>query len=136
MSSTVERADYRSWKDRRCRGHWSGLNIAAMVIGFVFFWPIGLVILYWTMTGRNVKELPGAIREKISGYSGGINGGKNDTGNIVFNEYQQTQYDRIREIKAEIKERSRRFEAFRTDAQRKADQEEFNRFMASSPATE
>ena len=45
----------------------------------------------------------------------------------------QTQYDRIREIKAEIKERSRRCDDFRADAKR-ADQEAFNQFMASSPA--
>ncbi len=133
MSSTVERTDYRSWKDRRCGGHWSGLNIAAMVVGFVLFWPVGLVILYWTMTGRNVKDLPDAVREKISGYSSKR---QQSSSNLVFDDFQQTQYDRIREIKAEIKERSRRFEEFRTDAKRKADQEEFNRFMASSPVAE
>ena len=135
MSSTVERADFRSWKDRRCGGHWSGLNIAAMVVGFVFFWPVGLVILYWTMTGRNVKDLPGAIRDRVTGHSSRF-GGSDTSGNVVFNEYQQTQNDRIREIKAEIKERSRRFDEFRADAKRRADQEEFNQFMASSPAAE
>ena len=53
--------------------------------------------------------------------------------NVVFNEYQQTQYDRIREIKEEIKSRANRFSEFRMDAKRRADQEEFNRFMASGP---
>jgi len=104
-----------------------------MVIGFVFFWPVGLVILYWIIRGRDVRDLPAAAREKWSQMFGRSKGGP--SGNIVFEEYQQTQYDRIREIKEEIRERGRRFADFREDAKRRADQEEFNQFMASSPAT-
>ncbi|MEM7260090.1 MAG: DUF2852 domain-containing protein [Pseudomonadota bacterium] len=131
MVSTVEKTDTRSWRDRRCGGHWTGMNIAAMVVGFVFFWPLGLVILYWTLKGRNVKELPGAIKDRVGQLMGGVS--RDGGSNVVFNEYQQTQYDRIREIKAEIKERSDRFNEFRADARRRADQEEFDRFMASTP---
>jgi len=112
------------------RGNWSGFNIAAMVVGFVFFWPIGLVILYWIIKGNDVRTLPAAVREKWTIFSGGSR-----SGNVIFEEYQQTQYDRIREIKEEIRERGHRFANFREDAQRRADQEEFNRFMASSPAS-
>jgi hypothetical protein len=36
------------------KGNWSGMNIAAMVIGFVLFWPIGLVLLYWNISGRDI----------------------------------------------------------------------------------
>ncbi len=118
-------------------GNWSGLNIAAMVIGFVIFWPIGLAVLFWNLTGRSVKDLPDTIRHqwsKVSGYwnnhdsyhSGG-------TDNSVFNDFQQTQFDRVREIKDEIKERSHRFGEFRSDAKRRADEEEFNRFMSDTP---
>jgi hypothetical protein len=57
----------------------------------------------------------------------------NDSENIVFNEYQQTQYDRIREIKEEIKKRAIAFHSFRFDAKRRKDQEEFDEFMASKP---
>lgn len=111
---------------------WTGVNIAAMVVGFVFFWPVGLVVLFWIMSGRQVQELPGAIKEQWARMFG-----KGDVveavDNVVFNEYQQTQYDRIREIKEEIKSRANRFSEFRMDAKRRADQEEFNRFMASGP---
>lgn len=54
-------------------------------------------------------------------------------GNGVFNEYQQTQYDRIREIREEIKTRSNRFGEFGMNARRRADQEEFNSFMSDGP---
>ena len=56
-----------------------------------------------------------------------------DSDNSLFNEFQQTQYDRIREIKEEIADRSRRFQDYRADAKRRADEEEFNSFMSNSP---
>lgn len=121
------------------RGNWSGLNIAAMVLGFIVFWPVGLFMLYWIMKGRSVQDLPRGIRRKWSKVSGSWHGtesySQGDRGdNTVFNEFQQTQYDRIREIKDEIKERSRRFGEFRANARRRADEEEFNRFMSDAPA--
>jgi len=134
--------------DNRTRGHccgswgksgnWSGFNIAAMVLGFVFFWPLGLFILYWIITGRNVKDLPQGIRDTWSRMTGswsgsGMHNHNGRTDNSVFNDFQQTQIDRIREIKEEIKERSRRFGEFRADAKRRADEEEFNRFMSDTP---
>ena len=41
--------------------------------------------------------------------------------NVVFNEFQQTQYDRIKEIREEIRQRSRRFAEFRVKANRARD---------------
>lgn len=109
-----------------------------MVIGFVLFWPIGLFILYWIITGRTVRELPRGIRRQWSRVSGKWHGSESFSqhggkDNVVFDEFQQTQYDRIREIKDEIKERSRRFGEFRANAKRRADEEEFNRFMSDAP---
>ncbi len=135
-ANTVGHQGFKKWS--KCGGplgksaRWSGINIAAMVIGFVFFWPVGLVVLFWIMSGRQVQELPGAIREQWMSLFG-----KGDAvdavDNVVFNEYQQTQYDRIREIKEEIKSQASRFSDFRTEAKRRADQEEFNQFMARGP---
>ena len=119
-------------------GNWSGLNIAAMVFGFILFWPIGLFILFWIITGRSVQELYrwtrrqwGKLTENWNDGDGFAPTGRTD--NVVFNEYQQTQHDRIREIKDEIKERASRFASYRADAKRRADEEEFNRFMSDSP---
>ena len=114
--------------------NWSGTNIAAMVIGFVLFWPLGLFMLYWIFKGRDVRDLRRHLGEKWNRFKGneGTEGGGTD--NQIFNEYQQTQYDRIREIKDEIKERARRFAEFRSDAKRRADEEEFRRFMDDKPS--
>ena len=137
QANTVGQQGYKSWS--RCgngmgkNARWSGVNIAAMVVGFVFFWPVGLVVLFWIISGRQVQELPGAIREQW----GRMFGNSSETGeavdNVIFNEYQQTQYDRIREIKEEVKTRSSRFGEFRMNAKRRADQEEFNSFMSGGP---
>jgi hypothetical protein len=114
------------------KGNWSGINIAAMVIGFVLFWPVGLVILYWNIKGRNLQDLPSAIQEKWNAMFSGVKNHKDSEGeNVMFDEYQQTQYDRVSELKEEIKNRARSFKIFRSDAQRKADDVEFKDFMSS-----
>ncbi|MBX2881394.1 MAG: DUF2852 domain-containing protein [Granulosicoccus sp.] len=118
----------------RRKGNWSTMNIAAMVLGFVLFWPVGLIVLFWIMAGRNAVELPEAIRNQWSQMRGFWREENDADENVIFREYQQTQYDRIQEIKDEIKSRSRRFSEFRASAKRRADQEEFNRFMADSPS--
>ena len=128
---------------KSCRGFTGGgkfspLSIAAMVMGFILFWPIGMFILFWTLAGRTLSELANLMQsmwgkmstvwEDRDGFSF-----ESDSENVVFRDYQRTQYDRIREIKDEIKERSRRFAEFKADVKRKQDQEEFDRFMASAP---
>ena len=128
---------YRHSRKSSCmRGNWSGMNIAVMVIGCVLFWPVGLLLLYWNISGRNVQDLPRAIQEKWSEMFNGsfcrTRGHKDSKDeNSVFDEFQQTQYDRITELKEEIKNRARSFRNFRFDAKRRADESEFKEFMSS-----
>jgi len=135
----VNQSQYRSTGSCRTgrtgKGNWTGLNIAAMVLSFVFFWPIGLVVLFWILAGRDVTELPAAIMRKWNDFRGSSHSFTIHSGNAVFNDFQQTQYDRINEIKHEIKMRAERFKEFQSEAQRRADQDEFNRFMANSPGS-
>jgi len=132
------RSDDGRRNGHRCGGNWSGLNIAAMVVGFVLFWPLGLFLLFWNITGKDVQELPNAIRGLWSrvddAWRGNGSDSRSTTKNDVFNEFQQAQYERIREIKDEIKKRARRFRDFRARAKRRADEEEFNQFMSDAPA--
>ena len=114
--------------------NWSASNIVALVLGFVIFWPIGLFFLYWILKGRQVRDIPRGMSNKWHQSKNGWTSRENTSDNVIFNEYQQTQHDRIREIKEEIKERTRRFAEFRQDAKRRADEEEFHRFMNQSPA--
>lgn len=144
-NSSYTQSSNRLWS--KCRqhggkkcGNWSGINITAMIIGFVVFWPVGLLIMFSNMSGRDVKDLPQEIRGKWSSLT--ANWSRNESfsrsdysDNDVFNEYQQTQYDRIHEIKEEIKARSRSFREFRENLRRRANEDEFNRFMSGNPAS-
>jgi len=142
--SSVENSDscsrYSRRRGRCAGGNWSGTNIAAMVLSFVLFWPIGLFVLFWILTGRDVRTIPAALRRQFSripGFGDSDRYGFADLeDNVVFNEYQQTQIDRINEIKDEIRERSRRFREYRAEVRRRADEEEFNNFMNDRPMPE
>jgi hypothetical protein len=142
---TMSSTDYSTTDDSRgrcfrgdmrncCGGHWSGANILAMVAGFIIFAPLGFVVLVWTLLGRPIQEFPGWVREKWARFSGGRTawtyGGSE---NSVFNEYQQTQHDRIREIREEIRNRAEAFRQFRADARRRKERQEFEDFMSSRP---
>lgn len=122
------------------KGNWSPLNIGAMVFAFVLFWPIGLFVLYWNISGRDACDLPSAVKEKWSSMfnrnSSSLESASSTSHNSVFEEFQQTQYDRITEIKEEIKERAKRFNEYRSDAKRREEEEEFNKFMANRPDAE
>lgn len=87
--------------------------------------------------GRPIQELPAWVRDTWARvFRGGNARASHESDNIVFNDYQQTQYDRIREIKEEIKNRAEAFRTFRFDAKRRQDQKEFEEFMASNPEKE
>ena len=137
-NSTInDSGQYRHASKGCCnKGNWSVLNIVAMVTGFIIFWPLGLLILYWNIKGRNVKDLPRAVQQKwtamVNGSWSPSKNAENSNGeNTVFDEYQQTQYDRIVEIKDEIKNRARSFRDFRSNAKRRKDEAEFQEFMSS-----
>lgn len=127
----------RSWcSDAGRKGKWRGLNLVVMILGFVFFWPVGLAIVFWIGSGRSVHEIPAAARELWDHFFESQAETKSGaSGNRVFNDFQQTQYDRISEIKEEIKSRAKRFSDFRGNAQRRADEEEFKRFMDDVPSS-
>ncbi len=119
------------------RGHWSVANIAAMVLGFVIFPPLGLVVLAWTILGHPIQELPGWVRDKWNQVFRSRTAGSNtNSGNSVFNDFQQTQYDRIQEIKEEIRKRAEAFRAYRDNLKRRQDQQEFDDFMSGKPDKE
>ncbi len=132
------RSHHRSGEGRCSRGNWSVMNIATMVLGFMLFWPLGLVILFWIISGRDVRDIPDAIKQKWSDTFGSSQSrasfhGYSNSENAVFNEFQQTQFDRISEIKEEIKNRARSFGDFRANAKRRAQEKEFQDFMSSNP---
>ena len=134
QTSATGQACFSASQGRCGRGHWSGANIAAIIAGFLIFAPLGFVALLWTLLGRPIQDLPGWLREQWRRGMGLLQtseGPRSD--NVVFNEYQQSEYDRIDEIRDEIGRRARAFQAFRAEASRRRDEAEFNAFMSGKP---
>jgi hypothetical protein len=110
---TLWLARARDWLDARGLVAW----IAAMVIGFVLFWPVGLallVYLFWSnrMSCKSWKRAHHA-RGRYAG-----------TGNTAFDAYREETLKRLEE------ERDA-FVAFLEQLRAAKDKAEFDQFMAS-----
>jgi hypothetical protein len=110
----LERA--RDWLDERGKPAW----IAAMVIGFVLFWPIGLALLVYLIWSKRMGCNWGR-------HSHHRHRGIGRTGNSAFDAYREETLRRLEE------ERDA-FVAFLDQLRRAKDQAEFDQFMADRNA--
>jgi len=104
-----------SWLDSKGRGAW----IAAMVVGFIFFWPLGLALLaymIWSkrMFSKSCSRRKNWHRSAMSAMS--------STGNSAFDAYKA---DTLRRLEQE----QRDFEAFLERLREAKDKAEFDQFM-------
>jgi hypothetical protein len=128
------RASLRSaegWLDSKGRAAW----IVAMVLGFVFFWPLGLfLVFYITWTHRWSNDMFGhshrARREmnREFGHGRGCGWGRGhhavyrDTGNSTFDTYKA-------ETLRRLEEEQEAFESFLQRLREAKDKQEFDSFM-------
>ena len=113
---------------RESRGVWTPFIIAMMVLGFI--------ILFGLIAGVSPMELPGKImswfgeaRDQFDTVRSKAAPRASRSGNAVFDEYQQTQLDRIDEIRTEVRDREQRFSSFKSEEQRSKEKKQFDRFM-------
>jgi len=104
-----------TWLDERGKGAW----IAAMVIGFIFFWPAGLAILaymIWSkrMNGRHFS----CNRQHRSAHHRRFR----TTGNTAFDAYKDQTLKRL-------EEEQQAFETFLDQLRAAKDKTEFDQFM-------
>lgn len=92
--------------DRWGKGAW----IAAFVLGFILFWPVGLAILGYTLWSGRMGCWKNRRRH----------GGRR-TGNSAFDEYREETLRRLEEEQGE-------FEAFLDRLRRAKDRAEFDQF--------
>lgn len=122
-------------EDNKTRGNWTPLNIISVIVGIIVFWPVGLFLLIWVLMDRDVVEIGHMIRKEWRNLVAKFSRTKSASGNRVLDEFQQTQFDRIAEIKNEIKERSKAFHAYKEERDRATEQSEFEDFMRKKPAS-
>ena len=111
----------RSWLGRtedflddKGKGAW----IAAMVVGFILFWPLGLALLaYMIWSKRMFKSSSCSKRARRGPITG------RSTGNAAFDAYKA-------DTLARLEEEQTNFEAFLSRLRDAKDKAEFDQFMA------
>jgi hypothetical protein len=102
------------WLDDKGKGAW----IAAMVIGFIFFWPVGLALLaYMIWSKRMFNSSPSCARRSRRSPMA-----SRSTGNAAFDAYRA-------DTLARLEEEQTNFEAFLARLREAKDKAEFDQFM-------
>ncbi|ACB24957.1 hypothetical protein ABID82_006695 [Methylobacterium sp. PvP062] len=118
------------------------LEIGAIVVGFIYWWPIGLALVAWKFAGYPAfAELRDAARRTVSEFDGGRPASRfarafeaanrrGGTGNAAFDEYRRAELDRLEAQRRALEEESRAFSDFVEELKRARDREQFDAFMA------
>ena len=116
-----------------------GWEIAGIVLGFVFAWPVAVAYLVWKFAGYPAPEAARAFVEnrwgRGFGPAAGWTPGVRSTGNSAFEEYRQGELRRLEEERRRLDEESRAFAGFVEELKRAKDREEFDAFMAKRRAS-
>ena len=102
-----------NWMDRRGKGAW----IAAMILGFIFFWPLGLALLFYMIWSDRMFSKSHSCSRSKSLYRCDAS-----SGNAAFDAYKA---DTLRRLEEE----QQQFEAFMDRLRAAKDQSEFDEFM-------
>jgi len=136
---------------RRCGARWRPVELIAMVLGFILFWPVGLAILgvkiwqkrsghegdmvgfvqqKWQETSMGNWGMCGRNRDSAQRWSAGNFGmGMRSTGNSAFDEWRAAELDRLEEERRKLADAEREFADHMDNLRRARDREEFERFM-------
>lgn len=117
---------------RRGNCSWSsGWYIAATVVAFVFFWPVGLAMLAWAFWHREIRR--SSIWQTLRGTRvprpdfASFVARKPD--NAALAEYLSREQDRLREEQRKLDELVKAFEAFKEAERQASDRRDFENFL-------
>ena len=115
------------------------LEVGAIVVAFVYWWPLAAAYIAWKVTGYPVlSELRGIAGRGLSWNTGiarsrfaaafeAANGGS--TGNLAFDAYRRSEIERLDAQRRALQEESRAFAEFVEELKRAKDREQFDAFM-------
>ncbi|WP_425039047.1 DUF2852 domain-containing protein [Primorskyibacter sp. S187A] len=104
------------WLDARGKGAW----IAAMVLGFIFFWPVGLALLAYMIWSK--RMFSGSCRSARRHSHHAAWGAMKPSGNSAFDAYKS-------ETLRRLQEEQDNFESFLERLREAKDKAEFDQFM-------
>lgn len=158
MNATAEMSGEgaRAWRRGQCSGRgarWRPLELAAMIGGFILFWPIGLAVLalkIWQKRSGDQGDLAGfamgrfeEARQQTSdlfrgegrGWSQGGGDWGGSSGNRAFDDWRAAELARIEEERRKLDEARREFSEYRDHLRKAKDREEFDRFVRERDAS-
>ena len=103
----------KAWLDSKGKGAW----IAAMVLGFIFVWPVGLAILFYMIWSKKMFSKHHCTHRARHGFKV-----MKSSGNSAFDAYKA---DTLRRLEDE----QENFEAFLQRLREAKDKAEFDQFM-------
>ncbi len=119
MSLTAQRPGFftrtENWLDERGKGAW----IAAMVLGFIFVWPVGLALLAYMIWSKRMFSKSQSCRTHRRSHRHSMMA---SSGNTAFDAYKA---DTLRRLEEE----QNNFEAFLERLREAKDKAEFDQFM-------
>ena len=123
---------------------WKPIELVAIVLGFIFFWPVGLGLLAWKIFksktayagdfGQFAQEKWGEFEQRsgLGGMARPFAGGwPGSSGNAAFDDWRKVELERLEEERRRIFEAEKAFSEYQEGLRRARDREEFERFMAS-----
>ena len=111
-----------AWLDARGKGAW----IAAMVLGFIFFWPVGLALLaYMIWSKRMFNKSCSSVSRHNGRYA---RHAMKSSGNSAFDAYKS-------ETLRRLEEEQTNFESFLERLREAKDKAEFDQFMEDRATT-
>nr|WP_202130640.1 DUF2852 domain-containing protein [Methylobacterium sp. 2A] len=118
------------------------MEIGAIVVGFIYWWPVGLALLAWKFAGypafaemrdtarRTLSDIEGA--RPVSRFARAFEAAsrRDSSGNAAFDAYRRAELDRLEAQRRALEEEGRAFAAFLEELKRAKDREQFDAFMA------
>ncbi len=103
-----------AWMDDKGKGAW----IAAMVLGFIFFWPVGLALLAYMIWSKRMFSKSCSRRKSWHSHMSAMK----PSGNSAFDAYKA-------DTLARLEREQQDFEAFLRRLREAKDKAEFDQFM-------
>ncbi|CAN5288856.1 DUF2852 domain-containing protein [soil metagenome] len=119
------------------RPGWTPVSILLMVLGFMFFWPLGFIMLAFIIWGDRwggFRQHFAEMRRDWGSACGPRSGGQGPSGNSAFDDYRAQELRRLDEERQKLEGERREFEDYVRNLRRARDQEEFERFRRERPA--
>lgn len=102
------------------QSRWTPIGIAAMVLGFAVWWPVGLAIIGYILWGGSIDDI---VNDAIASVKRMARPAAASSGNAAFDAYREETLRRLEEEQAA-------FDDYVEKLRQARDREEFEKFMA------